>query len=271
MIVIAFLLSILIEYLLRDLIKTEKYEYCSNEYVDRLVLPNTGSQLKQSDSDVNICHYNSNSESCSYWFGSNDHFESFPYDTVPQDNEANINRDTLFIPTVDTNGKAGNYQYLANLLQGQIQQMLGSLKASVNLAKQIKKLGNNNNSINNKSKRAFDISQYASKEAFIMKFLTDNIIRPWGFIAVNKNNVTEKAIIGERKEGPKDITFQTINADNYTLSNKGYLDYTYSRYMLNMASLTTGNPTFERVPYFEILEVEDSQEVDDLLTDRIKL
>ncbi|ORX44544.1 hypothetical protein BCR36DRAFT_243569, partial [Piromyces finnis] len=117
MIIIAFLLSLLIEYLLRDIIKTEKYEYCSNEYNGKLYLPNTGSQEKQGNPDVRVCHYNPNGDSCSYWFGSNDHFESFPYDTVPQNNEANINRDTLFIPSVDIEGKNGNYLYIANIIQ----------------------------------------------------------------------------------------------------------------------------------------------------------
>ncbi|OUM68607.1 hypothetical protein PIROE2DRAFT_57942 [Piromyces sp. E2] len=267
MIIIACLLSVLIEYLLRDILKTEKYEYCSNEFTDKLMLPNTGSQYKKSDPDVQVCHYNSNSESCSYWFGSNDHFESFPYDIIAENNEKNINRDTIFIPSIDTEGKKGHYEYLYTLLMDQLPNLINSYKSITKLTKQIKNLNNNNNY----SKRAFDISKFATREALIMKFITDNIIRPWGFVAVNKHNVTEKALIGERKEELKTFTMNNINSDEYTLTNKGYLDYTYSRYMLNMASLTTLSPSFERVPYFEILEVENAEEVDDLLVKRIKL
>eukprot|EP00833_Pecoramyces_ruminatium_P001316 jgi/Orpsp1_1/1175348/evm.model.c7180000053481.1 len=112
MIIIAFLLSILIEYLLRDLIKTEKYEYCTNEYNSAFVLPNGVDEFKQDDPEVHIKHYTSADTPCSSWFGSNDYFESYPYDILPENNEANINRDTTFMPSIDKTNKKGNYEYI---------------------------------------------------------------------------------------------------------------------------------------------------------------
>ena len=285
MVIIASLLSILIEYLLRDLIKTEKYEYCTNEYHGHFVLPNTDEEHKSDDSNVNICHYTAKNNPCSHWFGTNDYIDSFPYDIVPENNEANINRDTLFIPTVDADGKTGNYQYIFNLAQSVIikNAMSGkNLNEVINKGKQMAIIEdykirnkNKNKSKANKNKRALDLSQFIGKDAIILKYLTDNIIRPWGFVAINKNNATEKALVGSREKSPNKIDMTQVNSDVYNITNEGYLDYTYTRYMLNLADLFTksGIPSvnYERLPYFEILEVENEKEVDDLLTQRIKL
>jgi len=285
MIIIASLLSVLIEYLLRDLIKTEKFEYCTNEYHGNLVLPNTEKEYKSDGSETNICHFTAKNNPCSHWFGTNDYIGSFPYDIIPEYNEANINRDTLFIPTVDVDGKAGNYQYILNLAQNVIIKNVMSgknLNEVINKGKQMAMIENynirnknKNKSKANKSKRALDLSQFVDKDAIVLKYLTDNIIRPWGFVAVNKNNATEKALVGSREKESNNISMDQINSDTYNITNEGYLDYTYTRYMLNLANLfsKSGVPSigFERLPYFEILEVENEKEVDDLLTQRIKL
>jgi len=274
MIVIACLLSVLIEYLLSDIIKSERYEYCTNEYNGNLVLPNTAQSYKKDDPEVQICHYTSNGDPCSHWFGTNDYFSSFPYDIVPENNNANMNRDTLFMPTVDINDKSGNYQYIFNLVQKNMMSLMKGLNNVIKMGKNMAIIGNyNNHKKMNKDKRALDLSQYVDNDALVLKYLTDNIIRPWGFVAMNKNNSTEKELVGSREKESKDITLMNIEADNHNLTNKGYLDYTYTRYTLSLAGIMSGKLSinFDKVPYFEILEVEDEKEVDDLLTDRIKL
>ncbi|ORX84081.1 hypothetical protein BCR32DRAFT_266561 [Anaeromyces robustus] len=258
MIIIAFLLSLLVEHLLKDLIKTEKYEYCTKEFNGDFVLPNSEPQYKKDEPDVHICHYSkgsgsSNQSPCSNWFGTNDYFESYPYDILPDNYDSNINRDTLFMPPLD---KSGNYQYMINMMLSLTQ-----------TGKAIKM-----NYFNNHNKRASDYLSQLRKGANL-SYIINNMLRPWGFIAINKNNSTEKALIGERNEGPSNITIAEINSDKHTLSNKGYLDYTFTRYFLNLDELKSETPslTFERVPYFEILEVEDDKEIDDLLAKRIRI
>jgi len=107
-----------VEHLLKDIIKPEKYEYCTNEFNGHFVLPNSEAEYKKDEPDVHICHYTggllSGSSPCSHWFGSNDYFASAPYDIVPENSEANINRDTLFLPPLDA---SGNYPSVLSLME----------------------------------------------------------------------------------------------------------------------------------------------------------
>ncbi|OUM70142.1 hypothetical protein PIROE2DRAFT_52836 [Piromyces sp. E2] len=100
------------------------------------------------------------------------------------------------------------------------------------------------------------------------------MIRPYGFIAVNKGNSTEKTLIGQRPQGPENITMEELPGDQHILSNKGYLDYTSTRYVLNIDELMSReNPSlsFERAPHYEIYEVENGEQVDDIITKRMEL
>eukprot|EP00833_Pecoramyces_ruminatium_P008727 jgi/Orpsp1_1/1182759/evm.model.c7180000082571.1 len=343
MIIIAFLLSILIEYLLRDLIKTEKYEYCTNEYNSAFVLPNGVDEFKQDDPEVHIKHYTSADTPCSSWFGSNDYFESYPYDILPENNEANINRDTTFMPSIDKTNKKGNYEYILsniNKFMGKgllnvfvVLNEMGTYhndaeqkeyynkkfyeykkKKEKEDAKKLEDMNNNNNNNdndnnnnndndNNNSSSTSKLHKRADLSSLLnispemlntisnIKYISDNVIRPWAFVAINKNNATDHKAIGQRQEGPSNITVETINTDKYDLTNQGYLDYTYTRYGMNLApinqlvnqlqssfkldmstisKLMSLKFTFERLPYFETLEVEDDHEVDDLITQRMK-
>ncbi|ORY65682.1 hypothetical protein LY90DRAFT_223782 [Neocallimastix californiae] len=364
MIVTAFLLSLLVEHFLKDLIKTEKFEYCTNEFNGHFVIPGADEEYKKDEPDVHICHYTggslfTGSNPCSFWFGNNDHFASAPYDIIPENSTENIQRDTLFIPPLD---KEGNYPYIINKIKEatDLLQIIGNLGDFANksgmgirIKNQLErkedkekeekrkkhhtiKYNNNNNNENNennnennennennnennennennnenndnedknnngdkniyngndikekietktklKSKREIDFEQFGEyKEVATIKYITDNLLRPWGFVALNKNNATDKAIVGERLEGPMNMTLEELNSDHPTLTNRGLLDYTSTRYFLNIDELMNSvkvNPIqpdifFQRIPFFEVLEVENDDDLDDLLVKRMEL
>jgi len=265
MIIVAFLLSLLVENLLKDIIKPEKYEYCTNEFNGHFVLPGSKAEYKKDEPDVHICHYSGGglltaNSPCSHWFGSNDFFASAPYDIVPEGHEANIHRDTLFLPPLDP---SGNYPSMLGLME-KVMQMSETMMG---------KMGNMGDLSQFLSKRQSpDLSQLG--DAVQVQYVLQNMIRPYGFIAVNQGNATERAILGEYPQGPENITMEALPKDHHVLSNRGYLDYAYTRYVLNIDEfLSKANPSisFERAPLYEIMEVENGEEVDDLLTKRMEL
>lgn len=354
MIVIAFLLSLLFEYYIDKMMKPEKYEYCTREFNGTYVLSGSPDTFKSGDPEMKIGHFDFNRSPCSIWYGSNDHFASIPYDIVPENNEANINRDTIFHPPVTP---IGNYPYLLQLLSGagkddvKSPEVLNNDNVNANLPEKINtKTNDNDNSnpvtpdenqgvpedlnhinddnngpkdgdvnndnnnpedgdvnddnnnpedvdvddgndddnnpedVNGLRKRQNEKEDSNSNSSMDMKkkifsdpaiaYIAQNIIRPWGFVAINKNNATEKAMIGERNEGPANLTLADLNLDQHTLSNKGYLDYSYTRYSLNMYDLMySGSPSisFERLPYFKLLEVADEKEIDELLVSKLRI
>jgi len=364
MIIIAFLLSLLFNYYLDKMLKLEKFEYCTREFNGTYVLSGSPDTYKSNDPELKIGHFDPYHNPCSIWYGSNDHFASIPYDIVPENNEANINRDTIFHPPVTP---IGNYPYLLQLLSGAGNANNGSISdikspndlnnsnANANLPEEINTKTNNDDNNNNPEKltnnpeipdgnanipedlnhinddnngpedgnvnndnngpengdvndggddggdndgddgdddtedlnglrkRENEMEGNSNSSMDIRKkifsdpafaYITQNIIRPWGFIAINKNNATEKAMIGERNEGPANLTLADLNLDQHTLSNKGYLDYSYTRYSLNMYDMMySGSPSisFERLPYFKLLEIANENEIDDLLISKIKI
>jgi len=280
MIIVSFLLSLLLEHYLTDSMKSEKYEYCTNDYNGTFVLPGSPKSLKSDDKDVYIGHYTTNNDPCSIWYGTNDHFASVPYDVIPEGNELNVNRDTIFNPPVNP---VGNYPYLLQTvakLTGINNDIDNNIKSNVNNNVYSNVNNNPNNNINNnamdninkRQERVSNIREMFFKDPTI-SYITKNIIRPWGIVAINKNN-TEKLLVGSRSENPANITMLDINSDNYQLSNKGYLDYSYSRYFLNMYDMVYSEiPTisFERLPFFEMLEIENEKDYDDYILARIRL
>jgi len=113
-------------------------------------------------------------------------------------------------------------------------------------------------------------SIYEQSDVF---FTLSNMMRPWGIIAMS-NNKTEKEIIGERPEDFSDISLISIEDDNYELSNKGILDYTYTRYFLNMYNLIYNDtPTinFERSPFFEFVDIDNEDDLDVEINNRMEI
>ncbi|ORX41993.1 hypothetical protein BCR36DRAFT_238746, partial [Piromyces finnis] len=267
MIIAAFLLSLLVENILKNIIKPEKYEFCTKEFNGQFVLSNLNIEYKKDDPDVQIRHYIGglySTSACSNWFGTNDYFASAPYDIVPDNNNENINHDTLFVPSLD---KSGNYAYLLNLMEkvSKISEGMGGMGNLGNFGKKMKKLS--------KREEKFNFSGFG-REASYIEYLVTNMMRPYGFVAYNKGNNTEKALIGERLQGPENITLVELQGDQHVLSNKGYLDYTSTRYVMNMDEMMSGgNPslTFERSPYFEVMGVENGEQIDDIIINRINL
>jgi len=103
-------------------------------------------------------------------------------------------------------------------------------------------------------------------------FMLRNMMRPWGIVAVT--NTTEKQIIGERPRESANITLLNIEDDKYELSNRGILDYTYTRYFLNMYDLArneTPSVNFERFPYFEMVNIDNENDLDIEINERMKV
>ncbi|ORX47135.1 hypothetical protein BCR32DRAFT_298639 [Anaeromyces robustus] len=103
-------------------------------------------------------------------------------------------------------------------------------------------------------------------------FMLSNMMRPWGIFAVS--NTTEKEIIGKHPRESANITLINIEDDKYELSNKGILDYSYTRYFLNMYDLVrndTPSVNFERLPFFEFVDINNEEDLDVELNNRIKV
>ncbi|ORX81188.1 hypothetical protein BCR32DRAFT_232892 [Anaeromyces robustus] len=137
LIVIAFLLSMLLEHFLSNIMEKSEYEYCSNEFNGTYVFPLSPESYKKNEKNVRLAHYDSKLNTCSIWFGTNDHFHSSPYDIVPDDNVKNINRDTIFVPPVNA---SGNYAYLFNKL-GEVTG-LGDMNSMIEKLEAMDQMGN---------------------------------------------------------------------------------------------------------------------------------
>eukprot|EP00833_Pecoramyces_ruminatium_P010009 jgi/Orpsp1_1/1184041/evm.model.c7180000087760.1 len=97
--------------------------------------------------------------------------------------------------------------------------------------------------------------------------------RPWAFIAVGKNS-TEQELIGEYKQGGSNMTIIDLRDDKIKMESKTYLNTTEVRYVLNFDELiNTQSPqlTFERMPYYQVYEVNNDTHIDDIILDRIKI
>ncbi|OUM61278.1 hypothetical protein PIROE2DRAFT_20970 [Piromyces sp. E2] len=309
MIIMAFLLSLMLEHFLTKDVETQNIEYCTRDFNGTFVLPGAPDGIKSDDPNVKIKHYSSKYNPCSIWYGSNDHIASSPYDIVPEGNEANINRDTVFYPPVS---KSGNYPYLLQKLSqimsvntgGAASPSVGTTPASQNGdattspdatpngAQNVQNAQNAQNVQNEASPEATQNTEGENdtlrkrqsqsvadlKSAFFgdpaISYIIQGITRPWGIVAVNKGNSTERALIGECPAGPRDLNMATVNMDQPANTTSGYLGNTSTRYGLNMYDLMySGSPSisFERLPYYEVVEVENEKELDDYITKRIKI
>lgn len=353
MIIIASLLSILVEYFLDDLFKVEQYEYCSKELGPNgsFILPNSADVFKQAEPDVHLKNYFNGGAPCSYWFGAPDHFASVPYDNVPP-NE-NLSHDTVFIPPFTKDKSI--YGYLNDLISGIAMMKSGGDATSNKSDGATGGFGPSSETNNNegattqpnspqspttdeektaaamkKLKRYLKASTqcpveqphpsryqrraYAEQSSttpnpqFLpngkaavnyddllddktrqiiaeLTYITDNVIRPWGFVTYNKDKAGMQELIGSRKEGLQNLTQSTINQDIYVPDNDGLLAHTNTRYFLNMEDISSldnimkvasspnslGSFTYAQMPYFETLGVKDEKEIDDFLKTRIEL
>jgi len=111
LIITAFLITTLINNLIKDVVKSHTYEYCSREFNGTFILPLMNETYKKSDPNIVLAHYDEQYNPCSTWFGTNDYFASEPYDIIPEDSDKNIHRDTLFMPAFNA---SGNYVYIFN-------------------------------------------------------------------------------------------------------------------------------------------------------------
>jgi len=127
MIIVAVLLSMLVDNLISLTGDEKKFEYCTNEFNGTYFLPYvTGDFIKNGTDDVHLAHYTSGGDYCSHWYGTNDHFKSYPYDNVlkeDKEREKNLNHDTLFLPIMDSEGEYGNYEYLLKMLGLDLKEM----------------------------------------------------------------------------------------------------------------------------------------------------
>lgn len=256
MIIIAFLLSLLVEYFLKDLMEVKKYEYCSNIPEGYPILPNSEERFKADETDVRYKHYYSggafsSGSPCSYWFGTNDNFHSEPYDKVVDNLNSNMAKDTSFIAPL---GNGGNYQYLFS--------QIGKL-ASMDMSQMDNFMSGPGAQI---------ISE--------VDFISENVIRPWGYVAFNRNHPEHASILGSRPEGPANITMTGLMMDSYNKSGNGILENTFTRYFINLGgditeknigSLAGNEITFERIPYFELVQISNTNELDDIIRNRMEL
>ncbi|KAG4100115.1 hypothetical protein H8356DRAFT_1036252 [Neocallimastix lanati (nom. inval.)] len=428
MIIIAVLLSLLVDNLVSTAGDEKVYEYCTNEFNGTYFLPYVpGDFIKNGTKNVHLAHYTSTGDYCSYWYGTNDHFKSYPYDNIlkeDKDRKKNLNHDTLFLPLMDSEGEYGNYEYLLKMLGLDLKEMsedavanyingdynmtqvmidgvneamqqyteqmssqlsgvmngfgnmanipsgmpigiptgiggfptdgmgsiptgavtgIGSLptgllptniptkiptKIPTNIPTNIpndisdlpiskktnerptptsnsKPTSNNepkNTSIPNRTtkkinptpsksdekdtteakptsssklrKRYIEADESKSKfDQAMIYHLTNNMQRPWAFIAVNRN-ITEQELIGKFEQGGSNMTIIDVRDDEIKLENKSYLNSTEVRYVLNFDELiNTKKPqlSFERMPYYEIYEVDNDTHVDSIIFDRMKI
>jgi len=119
MIIVSVLINALLQNMIKNSFQSKTIEYCTNIFNGTYFLPLAGEIYKNGTDDYVLAHYTRRYDFCSHWYGSNDHFESYPYDNVlkkKEDLKKNLNHDTLFLPILDSEGEYGNYEYLLKIL-----------------------------------------------------------------------------------------------------------------------------------------------------------